>query len=92
VTARWVKGCAGDPRDGGQPGRLGAAVAEAGGVGGVGGVEDLAPAVPDRGGGAEVHGGRRVVGDAGVAVVVVLAREEPLAERTPRDGVKDSGT
>ena len=60
--------------------RLGLAVAEPGWVGRVGELEGLCPLDPHLGGGAVVHGRRRVVADPRVPVLVAVA-EELLAER-----------
>ena len=58
------------------------------GVGGVGGVEDGLAVGADGGGAAVVDVGGGVQGDAGVAVVVVVVVEEPVAEGS---GVIDAG-
>lgn len=54
--------------------------AEAFGVGVVGGGEGVLPVLIDRVGGKEVHRCRRMPGDPGMAVDVVVFVEEPGAE------------
>jgi hypothetical protein len=75
VLGRFV-----DPGDAGEVGRFGPAVSEPCGVGGVGGVEGVLSLGAHLGGGAVVDRRRGVIADAGMTVVVVVVREECLAE------------
>ncbi len=61
-----------DPGCGWQLGRLGAAVPKPVGVGGIGGVQGGGALGADLSGGAEVHRGRGVQPDPGVAVLMVV--------------------